>query len=187
VAIVGGDDEVVVVQAFDDAPAMVGLDAATGAERWRNEDIEVTYVPLLGGGVVANTMLSGGVAGFDVGTGEQRWVRPDLALAELAEAQSGAGGRLALLSPDLTGTQLELVDLTDGTTRFELANESGIIPTEHALLVDQGSTMAVRSVTDGSPIGAIALAPPEQDQVMVLPVVAPDGTVYLGRGCPMRG
>jgi outer membrane protein assembly factor BamB len=189
VAIVGTDGEVVVVQSFDEPPAMVGLDAATGGERWREEGIEPTYVPRLGGGVVANTVSSGGVAGFDVATGERRWERPDLVLPELVEGQAGTGGTQVLLAPaaDPAGTTLELVELADGRTLFPVPNESGLIPTEHALLLGQDETLAVHALSDGGLVGEIALPPAEPDQVVVLPAVAGDLTVYLGRGCPGRG
>ena len=189
VAIIGTDGEVVVVQSFDEQPAMVGLDAATGAERWREAGIEPTYVPRLGGGVVANTVSGGGMAGFDVASGEQRWQRPDLVLPELVEGQAGSGGAQALLAPasDPAGATLELVELADGRTLFPVPNESGLIPTEHALLLQRGETLAVHNLTDGALVGEIAVPPAEPDQVTVLPAVASDLTVYLGRGCPGRG
>ena len=189
VAIVGTDGQVVVVQSFDEPPAMVGLDAATGAERWREEGIEPTYVPRLGGGVVANTVSGGGMAGFDVATGEQRWERPDLVLPELVEGQAGTGGTQVLLAPaaDPAGATLELVELADGRTLFPVPNEFGLIPTEHALLLQQGESLAVHNLTDGALVGEVAVPPAEPDQAMVLPAVASDLTVYLGRGCPGRG
>jgi outer membrane protein assembly factor BamB len=189
VAIVGTDGELVVVQSFEEQPAMVGLDAATGAERWREADIEPTYVPRLGRGVVANTVSGGGTAGFDVATGERRWQRPDLILPELVEGQAGTGGGQVLLAPaaDPAGATLELVELADGRTLFPVPNEFGVIPTEHALLVEQGETLAVHDLTDGALVGEITVPPSEPDQVLVLPAVASDLTVYLGRGCPNRG
>ena len=45
----------------------------------------------------------------------------------------------------------------------------------------------MHNLTDGALVGEIAVPPAEPDQVTVLPAVASDLTVYLGRGCPGRG
>ena len=92
----------------------------------------------------------------------------------------------ASVSPSLRSRACS-VELADGRTLFPVPNEFGLIPTEHALLLRQGETLAVHNLTDGALVGEIAVPPAEPDQVTVLPAVASDLTVYLGRGCAGRG
>ncbi len=185
--------DVVLMQASDFQPTenpapLLALDATTGAQRWQADGIQPTWTPAVGGGVVVDSVTTGGVVVFDLATGMERWRRPDLDLPEIGQGNSSfADGYALLFRPaDLA---LEVVDLATGQATFATPAEGQIFAlVPGAVLAGAAPNhLLVYGPTDGSKLGQVEVPPAEPDQVTVQPAVGPDGTVYLGRGCPGRG
>ncbi|MFI5910678.1 PQQ-binding-like beta-propeller repeat protein [Dactylosporangium sp. NPDC051541] len=78
--------------------ALVGLDAATGAEVWRRDGLQATAAST-GGVLIARAGER--LLGLDLGTGAVRW---ELATPSFRRVLAGAGGRVEIADLDAGGT-----------------------------------------------------------------------------------
>ncbi|MDX1645045.1 MAG: PQQ-binding-like beta-propeller repeat protein, partial [Thermoanaerobaculia bacterium] len=121
------------VFAVDPAGKVVGLDLASGAERWTTDLVEELgseepYYGFAGSPVVVDGTLilqiggeGGSVAGLDVDSGELLWRALEDGIAAQSPILAEIGGRRQILV--LGSEKLAGIDPTDGTLLWEMAHE----------------------------------------------------------------
>jgi outer membrane protein assembly factor BamB len=194
---VAADDDHVYLSAFTVAASgggtssVVAYDRRTGAHLWDRPGVRLTVGRTAADGVVVvGDDAAGALLGLDGGTGAERWRREGVN----ADVGSGtldiADGRFLLESR----FGVEIAAVATGAVAALLGGSG----TPQAIRADgivldafdsglTGSDLVVYSLDDGHRIGTVPRLRRESDQVAVPPQIGPDGTVFLGRGCPGRG